>query len=203
MELVDIAGDALIKTNPELEKRIGVPIKDFKVAMRPGGRQDTLAPGADISMECQFYINYSEKPRTVRGPHIDRPSELFAALLYFRQPEDDSIGSDLEICKAEKSLYSNKTTVSVTDLPAEIDPALVTTINSAPYKANTLVLFLNSPESIHAVSPRTPTLLTRRHINFCCDVPHDLFQIKLPLKLKLKRKISDLPFGWRLAKYIN
>jgi hypothetical protein len=52
------------------------------------------------------------------------------------------------------------------------------------------------------VAPRTPTPLTRRHINFCCDVPFDLFEMKLPPRLALKKTLDEMPVGWRLAKYV-
>jgi len=72
----------------------------------------------------------------------------------------------------------------------------------AKYAANTLVLFLNSEKSIHSVSPRSPTEIPRRHINFCCDVRHDLFQARLPARLALKRRLASLPLGWRLSRYL-
>jgi hypothetical protein len=201
-ELVAVAGDALRQLNPELEARIGRPLQDFRVGMRPGGRGDPLAPGADVSMECQFYANYTRAPRIVRGPHVDRPSELFAALLYFRQPDDTSSGADLEICEATHDIYPDKDSIRISHLPAEVDQKLVKTVRTARYAANTLVLFLNSPRSLHSVSPRTSTELTRRHINFCCDVPFDLFQIKLPPRLALKKRMERVPVAWRMAKYL-
>lgn len=202
-ELVALAGDALRQLNPGMEARLGRRLEAFRVDMRPGGREDRLAPGADVSMECQFYVNYTRKLRAVRGPHVDRPSELFAALLYFRNAADESSGGDLEICEAHAPLFPDSHAVRISELPAEIAPDLVKTVETARYRANTLVLFLNSPRSIHAVSARTPSDLTRRHINFCCDVPFDLFSYRLPPKLALKNRLSAMPFGWRLAKYIG
>jgi len=198
-ELAALAGDAIRSLHPDLESRVGLPLADFKVGMRPGGRGDPLASGADVSMECQFYVNYTRAPRTVRGPHVDRPSELFAALLYFRQPADDSVGANLDICEAVEAIYPSKHSVRIAELPAEVAEKSVQTVRTAPYKANTLVLFLNSPRSIHAVSPRTPTPLTRRHINFCADVPFDLFKIDLPTRLALKKSLAHLPVLWRVG----
>jgi hypothetical protein len=201
-ELLQVAGDALRGLHPQLESRVGRPLEAFKVGMRPGGRGDPLAPGADVSMECQFYVNYTRAPRTVRGPHVDRPSELFAALLYFRQPEDDSTGADLEVCAANDALFPGPKAVRIAELPAEVDSAQVRTVRTAPYKANTLVLFLNSPRSIHAVTPRSPTPLTRRHINFCADVPFDLFDFDLPARLALKKQLEHMPVLWRMGKHL-
>ncbi|MDO8264590.1 MAG: 2OG-Fe(II) oxygenase [Gallionella sp.] len=201
-ELVALAAPQMCALKPDLEQRAGRHLKDFIVGMRPGGRGDPLAEGADASMECQFYLNYTQQPRVVRGPHVDRPSELFAALLYFRREDDDSSGANLEICEATTDLYPNPHVVKISTLPAEIDDAKVRTVKTANYAANTLVLFLNSARSIHAVSPRTPTAVPRRHINFCCDVRFDLFDMKLPARMAAKKKLEAMPLGWRLAKYL-
>lgn len=201
-ELVALAGPQMRALKPDLDQCAGQQLEEFKVGMRPGGRGDPLAEGADASMECQFYLNYTRQPRVVRGPHVDRPSELFAALLYFRREDDDSSGSNLEICEATSDLYPAPHTVKLSELPAEIDDAKVRKVKSATYAANTLVLFLNSARSIHAVSPRTPTTVPRRHINFCCDVRFDLFEMKLPARLLAKKTLESIPLGWRLAKYL-
>lgn len=201
-ELVAFAGPQMRVLWPDLERRTGRRLENFVVGMRPGGRGDPLAEGADSSMECQFYLNYTRQPRVVRGPHVDRPSELFAALLYFRREDDDSSGANLEICEATDDLYPNPRTVRISTLPAEIDDAKVRSVKTAAYAANTLVLFLNSARSIHAVSPRTPTAVPRRHVNFCCDVRFDLFEMKLPARLAAKKALEAIPLGWRLAKYL-
>lgn len=202
-ELVALLGDTIRKTHPQLEARIGRPLDELKVGMRPGGKGDPLAPGADVSMECQFYLNYTRKPRAVRGPHVDRPTELFAALLYFRQAGDDCKGGDLEICRAKgEDLYPTRDSVRIDALPAEISEDKVETVSTATYAANTLVLFLNSPRSIHAVSQRTPTPITRRHINFCCDVTTDLFDMRLPPRLRLRKTLENTPVAWRFAHWI-
>jgi hypothetical protein len=203
LELVGVLGEAIRQTYPNIEARLGKPLNEAKVGMRPGGKGDPLAPGADLSMECQFYANYTRAPREVRGPHVDRPSEMFAALLYFRQDGDDSTGGDLEVCMARSdSLYPDQNSVTISELPAEIASSSVTTVSTARYAANTLVLFLNSAKSIHAVSGRSPTPLTRRHINFCCDLNFDLFEMRLPPRLKLRKKLETMPVVWRLAKHV-
>jgi hypothetical protein len=201
-ELLALAGPHILALAPDIERRAGRKLEDFKVAMRPGGRDEPLAPHADASMECQFYLNYSRQSRTVRGPHVDRPSELFAALLYFRHNEDDSLGSDLEICEEPTHARATPREIEISELPAEIDPARVRTVKTVRYAANTLVLFLNAAHAIHAVTPRTATKIARRHINFCCDVRFDLFDLKLPMRLATKQSLAKLPMGWRLAKYL-
>ena len=200
-EFVEKLGPTLRSLHPDLETSIGKPLEDFGVGMRPGGRGDPLAEGADISMECQFYVNLTRQPRTVRGPHVDRPSELFAGLLYFRRADDDSSGADLAINSAvsESDLYPASGQVLIDELPMEIAPAKVSTVNKVDYAPNTLALFLNSERSIHAVTPRTPTQVPRRHINFCGDITQDLFSLALPARLKYKQKLANAPVLWRLA----
>ena len=201
-ELVTLFGPQLLALTPDLERHAGASLKDFAVGMRPGGRGDPLAEGADASMECQFYLNYTRKPRVVRGPHVDRTSELFAALLYFRRDDDRSTGSNLQICQAVDPIYPSPHAVEISSLPAEIADERVRVVEEARYEANTLVLFLNSARSIHAVSPRTPTEVPRRHINFCCDVRFDLFEMKLPWRLATKKALEGKPVAWRLAKWL-
>ena len=199
-QLVDLAAEPLRALRPNLEACVGRSLPDFVVGRRPGGRGNPLADGADVSMECQFYLNYTRVPRVVRGPHVDRPSELFAALLYFRREDDESSGSDLDICQAVSPIYPRPHAVKIDTLPAEIDASKVRTVARAAYAPNTLVLFLNSAHSIHAVSPRSPTHVPRRHVNFCCDVRFDLFDLNLPTRLKLRQALEKLPLGWRLAR---
>lgn len=203
-ELLSLYGGQLKTLHPHLENMMGKKLEDAIVKMRPGGRSDRLADGADISMECQFYINYTESYRSIRGSHIDRPSELFAALLYFRQPEDNSTGGDLHVNTAQnpEKLYPKERTISVDKLPMEISENKVSNAAIGHYEANTLVLFLNSHKSIHAVSPRSATLVPRRHINFCCDLNFDLFEIKRPARLALKHRLEQIPVLWRISKWI-
>lgn len=202
-ELLQVCGDAIRATHPRLEAKLGKRLEELSVGMRPGGRADPFAPGADVSMECQFYANYTREQRAVRGPHVDRPTELFAALLYFRQPGDDSTGGDLQICEGiDDDLYPSEGTVRIAQLPAEVAPDRVKTIRTARYEANTLVLFINSPKSIHSVSVRSPTAVTRRHINFCCDVRQELFEFRLPARLRLKQGLERTPVAWRFARWV-
>lgn len=204
LELISIFGDDIRSLHPNIENSLGKPLEECRIAMRPGGRQNRLAQGADISMECQFYVNYTKSDRAIRGPHVDRPSELFAALLYFRHPDDTSSGGDLIINQAQTpgKTFPNDHTIKVDQSPMEVNDDQVTSYEKGHYKENTLVLFLNSAKSIHSVSKRSSTPIARRHINFCCDLNFDLFKIQKPTKIRIKDKVSETPIIWRLAKWI-
>jgi hypothetical protein len=47
---------------------------------------------ADVMLDPQFAINSAVTfVSTVRGPHLDKPYKLFAAILYMQHPDDDSL----------------------------------------------------------------------------------------------------------------
>lgn len=206
LDVLDLFGAELRELHPGLERRVGGALAQARTGVRQAGAEDNRENySVDLSMECQFYVNYTRAARAVRGPHVDRPTELYAGLLYFRLPEDTSSGSDLEVCRARmpKALFPGRDRVRVTHLPMEIDDDAVEVVETARYAPNKLVLFLGSAKSIHAVSPRTPTPVARRHINFCADVFNaPLFELAMPLDKRVKRWISDKPVVWRLAKLI-
>lgn len=109
--------------------------------------------------DCQLSINTPpDKESTVKGPHIDNQVELYAGLFYMRHPDDDSEGGDLE-------LYNRKPDCPEYKPKEIIDQKYLEHVRIIPYKANTFVLFLNTPDAIHGVSPRKPTKYSRRFVN--------------------------------------
>lgn len=126
----------------------------------------------DVQLDFQPGINSPvTRECSVRSPHVDSPEELFAGLLYLRAPEDDSTGGELELystkgkprfCRKQKiqdkdRLYLRKNEVTNTD-------CLVKEL-TIPYKANNFVMFVNSKQAIHGVSPRGITGHERRLLN--------------------------------------
>ena len=66
-----------------------------------------------------------------------------------RHPDDRSTGGDLLIYKFKKTRqYNDIHGVSVDDGDAEH-------VATVPYEANRLILFLNTPDSLHGVSVRS------------------------------------------------
>lgn len=208
-ELVGLFGEHLRQLHPDLERKLGGPLEGLGTMVRQTGAGENPANrSADVALECQFYTNYSRSPRVVRGPHVDRPTELFAALLYLRDPADPSSGGDLAVCRArdEKAVFPRARSVHIDMLPMEIRDAAVEVVETIRYAPNTLVLFLNSHRSVHAVTQRSPTEVPRRHINFCADVfrhaDGGLFTLDLPAHLAAKRFLEHAPGLWRLANLI-
>lgn len=162
-QIVELFGDEIIKRFPHLIQETGQHPKDWNVGMR---WNDNKSP---MVTDCQIGINSPVHETTsVKGPHCDNKVELYAALLYMRLPEDDSVGGSLEIYRHPDGNFKmfnhpqwGKNTIE--------DPKLEK-IMEVPYDKNVLVLFLNSRDSIHGVSPREPTQHDRRLVNIIGEI---------------------------------
>lgn len=130
-------------------------------------------PGAKdkntIAMELQFVLN-GQQETTVRTTHLDNAKELFAGLLYMRKPEDTSSGGDLQVYRkrVERPEFTGIREVN----PAHVEPA-----GFVPYRANHMILFLNTRDTLHGVTPRIGATCCRRYINIDAHQSHRLFQI--------------------------
>lgn len=188
-EVISLFGASIRKFFPDLEDRVGHRLEEFSIGTRISDRSKgirNLTADVDVSMDCQFGINSPvTEYSSVRGPHVDNPRELFAALLYFRSPDDDSTGSDLEVYRYRKKnfVFTGK---------AELDDKYVELISTIKYEPNTLVFFVNSLYSLHGVSPRSVTPHIRRFINLAGDVQDPLFPIRRPLSWHARRAVSKL-----------
>jgi hypothetical protein len=157
----------LLAIHPTLEALAGKPLEDFGVIVR----DHDGAFDEDISLDCQFGANSPvTRASSVRSPHLDRPSKLFNALLYCRAPDDDTPGGELVLYRpVAPLLYSDGSSV----LPTRVVP-----VKRIAYRANRLVLFLNSPRAVHGVAPRPRTPHVRRYINFLCEFRESLFDVE-------------------------
>lgn len=137
-------------------------------------RQISGRPNATIGMDAQIAVNTPVlSPRTtVRGPHLDRLDKLFVGLLYLRSEQDDSDGGALELYvpDCEKPVFAPKRM-----LPRE----RVQLVSTIPYRRNTLVMFLNTPRSLHGVSPRGVTPHPRYFINFVGETTEPLYHVDI------------------------
>lgn len=129
----------------------------------PGTKQSGV-----IAMELQFVLN-GQQETTVRTAHLDNAKELFAGLLYMRKPDDISTGGDIQVFRKLVSdpEYTGIREVNLT----HVEPA-----GTVPYEANTMILFLNTHDTIHGVVPRIGATGVRRYINIDAHQRHRLFQ---------------------------
>lgn len=160
--------------HPTLERVLGRPLEAWTVGRRSPGKAANLTnENYDVVLDCQFSINRSvEAANAIRGAHLDSPHKLFAALLYMRAPGDRSCGGELEFYRLRRGLYPKPK-------PSRISLAEVEQVDRIRYQPNTLVMFLNSPLSIHGLTRRSVSPLARRYINFLGEcygkLPNDFF----------------------------
>lgn len=124
----------------------------------------------DFYIQCQFGMNSSvQRESSVRTAHIDNPRKIYNALLYCRDSRDDAEGGDLVLYRfRDKPGFHGRRTA----MPNRIEE-----VARIPYAANTLVLFANSINSVHGVTPRKPTPHVRRYINFQVELENPIFEI--------------------------
>lgn len=162
---------------PNLAERFGKPLTGLTTSVRARSKEKSSGNlGADMMLDCQFGMNSPvSTPGSVRGPHIDKPYKLYAALLYFRHPDDNFAGGDLDLYRARKDTY-------LTDAQLNLDEQHVQRFTTVHYRPNTLVMWLNTPRSFHGVSPRSVTSVPRRYVNFLAESytlkPDGFFRVK-------------------------
>lgn len=176
-ELLRFWKDAIAREYPNIEQRFGKPLAELTAQMRhyrPGKPPESLSENmrTDVTMDTQFVVNSPvTEISTVRGPHLDKPYKLFAAILYMRHPDDRSSGGNLQ-------LYRLSERQARFDRRQHLDERAVEPFDEVPYEANTVVLWLNTPLALHGVTPRSATRIPRRYINFvteCYALPTDTF----------------------------
>lgn len=159
---------AIRQRYPWLEDRLG-PISGWRAGVR---RRDDFST-ADVLLDAQVCLNSPvlAGASAVRGPHVDKPDKLFAGLYYMR-PDDDTetVGGELQVQRYRHS--------SARFDGSQLDPGDVETVRQVPYAGNTLVMFLNGIDAIHAVTPRQPVARSRYFLNIVGEVPVPLFDLK-------------------------
>ena len=163
LEVLAVFKQRILEAHPTIESTIGRSLEECSVSPRT---HDTLT---DIKVDCQFWYNtpVSEKS-SVREAHVDKPTRLYSALLYFRTPEDDSDGGDLNVYR----WYQSK---QLDDRCHVVDGNAIAIEKTVPYESNRLIFFVNSENALHGVTPRSPTPHTRQFINFLAEVNEPLF----------------------------
>lgn len=159
---------AIAQEYPDIRYRFGKALEDLSCGPRyyrakrpPEILRENMR--TEVTLDTQFVVNSPVIERsTVRGPHLDKPYKLFAGILYMRLPGDESNGGDL-------LLYRPKTQKPRFDRRQHIDERFVDVFDEVKYEANSLVLWLNTPNAVHGVSPRSPTRVHRRYINFIAE----------------------------------
>lgn len=173
-DIVRVFGPALQRRYPEIEAKVGRPLHEWRVKRR---NTEGLA---DVALDALFVINTPvENESSVRPAHVDYEEKIFAGLFYMREPGDTTPGGDLELFRF---LPGRQRFGAHYARPKDLDKRRV-----VPYSENEFVGFVNSPDSVHGVSPRPKTTSVRRYVNFVAETPFAAFQ--LPVLPPIKRAL--------------
>ena len=109
--------------------------------------------------DCQF-VRHVAVPdgQTTRTPHLDNAREVYAGLLYFKHPQDQSQGGGFNVHEAPNTFDYNRKDDNSVQNHGPIATAV-------PYQSNTFAMFLNKKGAIHSVEPRTNATHPRWSIN--------------------------------------
>jgi len=145
---------------------------------------------------------------SVRTTHVDAGNKLFSGLFYMRRPDDTSTGGDLTISRVIERYRGQDERFTLFTGPY-VDDSHVEVVRTVPYAANTLVLFINSLDSLHGVTVRSETPHPRLFVNLVGEVDDRLYRLygmdnaKAPhyvpntLPRQIRRKLVN--FGRALA----
>ena len=130
-----------------------LPIRPSKIIT---GRGKKYSNNINCYQDCQF-VRHDVMPEgeTTRTPHFDNLFEIFAGLLYFKH--DSSTGGDFHIHEQTQLPTMGGKNNAITNAGP--------IFRTAPYKNNTVALFLNSRYAIHSVEPRSGIQLPRWSVN--------------------------------------
>ena len=183
-ELVNLLGDSVSALYP---KRF--PDKKSLGNLRPGIRKVHDYNEKDILLDAQICGNTPvTEAMSVRTNHVDSPLKLISGLLYLRTDDDDSVGGDLELRKFKSNYSQSKKTATYQGV--YVDSSHTEICDVVNCEKNVLILFVNSIESFHGVSPRLPTQHNRIFINIVVTVQKPLFGVPEPLGIKIRKSIQ-------------
>jgi hypothetical protein len=111
--------------------------------------------------DCQFVVHEPiDKTGTSRTPHLDNLVEIYAGLLYLRNPDDFSAGGNFTLHDVPQEVQEVNRS-----LGREVGSLYHNPVLEVPYRRNTFCMFLNVKNSVHSVTPRINPLHRRRSIN--------------------------------------
>lgn len=155
-------------------------------SLRAGIRGADDYSSANVLLDAQIAVNtpVTGPANTVRGPHVDMPEKLFIGLFYMRRDGDDSTGGELEF-------YRSRVKTPSFNERRDVPLAEMELVRRIPYAANQLVIFLNTPWTLHGVTPRNPTPHPRYFVNLVGQMGGPLFQARPPgLPKALMRRLG-------------
>lgn len=163
------------------------PNAESLAKLRAGIREIDTFDAHDLLLSTAISINTPvTAPNAVRAVHTDHGDKLMSGLFYLRRPQDNATGGNLQLFKwkdgysplLKRFFYQEGVPLKHVELVKEIT-----------YDNNVFVLFVNSLDALHAVTPRDITEYDRTFVNFVVEAPHKLFKKELPIVKKIRKTL--------------
>lgn len=141
----------------EIERYYGKEFLDFFTTSDIGYRGIDSTP---LVFDFQIGINSPlTEVGSVRGVHLDNPVEVFAMLVYFP-----------EVNKDDSALVINRKNGDISKYGKMEFSGCFDEVTRVPYHRNHAAAFLNSKESFHSVTPRSPSKSSRKLLNIIIEI---------------------------------
>mgnify|MGYP001372752614 CR=1 FL=1 len=158
--------------NVALQDYRDVDFDDLK-NLQVGRREEHSFSSKDFLLDAQISLNTPALTKnSVRQAHVDNENKLFSGLFYLRQPDDHSTGGNLQLCSWPIN-YSEKQKLK--NYREGVHAKHYEIFKEVEYQNNIAILFLNSLDALHCVTPRDPTSNIRTFMNLVCETPHNIF----------------------------
>ena len=136
-------------------------------------------------------INTNHSPlknSSIRGVHLDRSKNIFGALFYFNDDIDKDNGGDLELYSWKNKLDFYKKFY----FSDPVDVKHVNLVKNIKYDANKIVIFLNSIDSLHAVTDRKINAPIRKYLYLSSDSVNTDVVNKSNIVTKICHKLQNI-----------
>jgi hypothetical protein len=180
-EFLDLFAGTIVKQFPA-----AFPDEETLRGLRLGLREADSFDQADILLDAQICGNTPvTRTRSVKPTHIDSHRKLFAGLLYLRRDDDDSVGGDLEVRRFRPGFSGSKRARCYDGV--YVDNDCTDLVETVRYEKNVLVMFINTLESLHGVTPRLQTPHARLFMNLVGEVQTPLFAVPRTFRTRVKK----------------
>ncbi len=151
------------------------PSRERLRSLRAGVRNLSKSRVTDVHLDAQISGNTAvASASSVRTTHLDQGNKLFSGLFYMKPDDYHVTGGDLTISRFAKDLAGSPDRYTRIR-NAYVDETDVEHLKVVAYERNTLVLFLNTLDSLHGVTVRQPTDKTRLFVNLVGVVRSPLY----------------------------
>jgi hypothetical protein len=166
--LARVFGTAVRREYPGLEARFG-PLDALRVGQRHAEGNDRC----EVLLDAQPVVLAPVTRGVVgeRGPHVKGTNKLLEAVLFLPDPADDTPGGEMELFEP---VAGHRPRFGARN---QTPPRGLRTVRSVPYRAGTLVVWVNTPRSITRLAPRPASPWPVRFLTLPVQLPVPLFEL--------------------------